>query len=113
MKALREKIKSEIAKSNNAEIKFASSYWLQHLEGYNSEDPLNRVKDGKTNFPGLASYSRVPIPRILFEFIVRIVKPRSLKLDRQSPALKAAREMVKAQKRHFDFDVMKHVFVFE
>ena len=53
------------------------------------------------------------VPRILFEFIVRIAKPRSLKLDRRSPALKAAREMVKAQKRHFDFDVMKHIFVLE
>ena len=113
MKSLREKIKYEIVKSNNAENQISSSYWIKHLEGYNSEDPLNRVKDGKTNFPGLASYSKVPIPRILFEFLVRIVKPRSLKLDRRSPALKAAREMVKAQKRHFDFDVMKHVFVFE
>jgi hypothetical protein len=113
VKSLREKIKSEIVNLNNAENQIASSYWLRHLEGYNSEDPLNRVKDGKTNFPGLASYSKVPIPRILFEFVVRVVKPRSLKLDRRSPALKAAREMVKAQKRHFDFDVMKHVFVFE
>jgi hypothetical protein len=113
MKSLREKIKYEIANSNNSENQVASSYWVQHLEGYNCEDPLNRFKDGKTNFPGLASYSKVPIPRILFEFIVRIVKPRSLKLDRRSPALKAAREMVKAQKRHFDFDVMKHIFVFE
>ena len=113
MKSLREKIKAEIHYSNNAENQIASSYWVKHLEGYDSEDPLNRVRDGKTNFAGLASYSKVPIPRILFEFIVRVVKPRGLKLDSRSPVLKAARKMVKVQKRHFDFDVMKHVFVFE
>jgi hypothetical protein len=113
MESVRERIKAEIINSKNAETQVASSYWVKHLESYDSEDPLNRNRDGKTNFPGLASYSKVPIPRILFEFIVRKVKPRGLKLHNSSPALKAARNMVKMQKRHFDFDVMKHVFVFE
>jgi hypothetical protein len=88
-----------------------SAYWRQHLANFDASDPLGRRRAGRTTFPGLASYSRVRVPRGVFTVANLAIAPRGHRGVFRSLEYGAVRAVTRRQGRHLDFDAMKHAHV--
>jgi len=110
---LRPQLRALIASAPAASSPVASSYWRQHLEQFDADDPLRRRSAGRTAFPGLASYSSVRVPDVAFRVVNFLLAPRGRRRIFRSDAYRAVRAVTRRQRRHLDFDAVKHAYVLD
>ena len=110
---LRTRLAALVAGRDRGAATEVSAYWRQHLAQFDADDPLRRRRSGATSFPGLASYSRAPVPRAVFTLANVILAPRGHRRIFRSAAYRAVRSVTARQRRHLDFDAIKHAHILD